>query len=248
MMVERKFIKSGIPGLDNILGGGFLEKSIVTIGGSTGAGKSTFGMQFLYKGTTEFNEPGLYISIEDSKEAMMFHMSGYTWEIKKAEKEQKLVFLDYPVYEVDQFLQQYGAIQEIINTIGIKRVVIDSIMPIALYFSSEDERKKGFLKFIENVRKWGATTLIVSEDTTASSMDTIPNTTYGIESFTDGWINISYQYDPKKNERVRRIEAVKMKGVHHSMKLYPVEISDDGFKVILPKTATKPKARKKQSR
>ncbi len=234
-MEERKFIKSGIPGLDRILGGGFLEKSIVTIGGSTGAGKSTFVMQFLYKGATEFNEPGLYISIEESKESMLFHMSGYKWEIRKAEKEQKLVFLDYPVYEVDQFLQQYGAIQEIINTVGIKRVVIDSIMPIALYFSSEDERKKGFLKFIENVRKWGVTTLIVSEDTTASSMDDIPNTTYGIESFTDGWINISYKFDPKKKERVRMIEVIKMKGVHHSMKLYPVAVGKEGFKVLVKK-------------
>ncbi len=244
-MEERRFIKSGIPGLDEILGGGFLEKSIVTIGGSTGSGKSTLAMEFLYNGATEFNEPGLYISIEDSKEAMLFHMSGYTWEIRKAEKEQKLVFLDYPVYEVDQFLQQYGAIQEIINTVGIKRVVIDSIMPIALFFNSEDERKKGFLKFIENVRKWGVTTLIVSEDTTVSGTDVIPNTTYGIESFTDGWVNISYRYDPKKNERERMIEVIKMKGVHHSMKLYPVEVSNEGIKVVAPKAAPKAKKKKK---
>jgi len=234
-MEGRNFIKSGIPGLDKVLGGGFLEKSIVTIGGPTGAGKSTFAMQFLYNGGTEYDEPGLYISIEDSKDAMMFHMSGYNWEIRKAEKEQKIVFLDYPVYEVDQFLQQHGAIQEIINTVGVKRVVVDSIMPIALFFSSEDERKKGFLKLMENVRKWKTTTLIVSEDTTASALDAIPNTTYGIESFTDGWINISYQYDPKKRERIRMLEVIKMKGVYHSMKSYPVAVGNDGFKVLVKK-------------
>lgn len=235
-MIERKFVKSGIPGLDKVLGGGFLQGSITTIGGPTGAGKSTFAMQFLYGGAIKYGEPGLYISIEDSKESMLFHMSGYKWDIEKAEKEQKLVFLDYPVYEIDQFLQQYGAIQEIINTSGIKRVAIDSIMPIAFYFKREDERKKGFLKFIDNIRKWGTTTMIVSEDTTVSSFDAIPNTAYGIESFTDGWINISYRPDPKKkNERVRMIEVLKMKGVHHSMRVYPVSVGDEGFKVVLKK-------------
>ncbi len=235
-MKERKFIKSGIPGLDKVLGGGFLKGSIVTIGGPTGAGKSTFAMQFLYEGSTKYGEPGLYISIEESKESMLFHMSSYKWDISKAEKEHKLLFLDYPVYEIDQFLERYGAIQEIINTAGIKRVVIDSIMPIAFFFPTEDERKKGFLRLIENVRKWDTTTLIISEDTTVSNFDAIPNTGYGIESFTDGWINIYYKSDPKKkNERVRMIEVIKMKGVHHSMMVYPVTLGDDGFKVLLKK-------------
>jgi len=234
-MIERKFIKSGVPGLDEMLGGGFLKGSITTIGGPTGAGKSTLSMQFLYEGATKWDEPGLYIVIEASKDALLFNMSGYKWDILKAEKEQKLLFLDYPVYEIDQFLQQHGAIHEIINTAGVKRVVIDSIMPIALFFQNEQERKKGFLKFVENVRKWGATTLIVSEDTTVSNLDTLPNTTYGIESFTDGWINIYYKTDPKKNERVRLIEVIKMKGVHHSLKAYPAIITDEGFKVLVKK-------------
>ena len=234
--MERKLVKSGIPGLDKVLGGGFLQGSIITIGGPTGAGKSTFGMQFLYGGATQYNEPGLYISIEDSREAMLFHMSGYKWDIQRAEKEQKLVFLDYPVYEIDQFLQQYGAIQEIINTTGIKRVVIDSIMPIAFFFKTEEERKKGFLKFIDNIRRWGATTMIISEDTTVSNFDSIPNTAYGIESFTDGWVNIYYRPDSKKkNERVRMLEVLKMKGINHSMKEYPVAIGDEGFKIISKK-------------
>ncbi|NYZ77303.1 hypothetical protein H0O02_03230 [Candidatus Micrarchaeota archaeon] len=234
-MIERKFIKSGIPGLDEILGGGFLKSSIITVGGPTGAGKSSFAMQFLYEGAMKFGEPGLYIAIESSKDAVLFNMSGYKWDIEKAEKEQKLVFLDYPVYEIDQFLHQHGAIHEIINSSGVKRVVIDSIMPIALFFPNDEERKRGFLKFIESIRKWGTTTLIVSEDTTPSSLDAIPNTTYGVESFTDGWINISYKYDQKKNEKTRMIEVLKMKGVQHLMKAYPVAVSADGFKVLVKK-------------
>ena len=235
-MTERKIVKSGIPGLDKILDGGFLQGSVITIGGPTGAGKSSFAMQFLYEGARKLNEPGLYISIEESRESMLFHMSGYKWDIGKAEKEHKLMFLDYPVYEIDQFLEQSGAIQEIINTNGIKRVVIDSIMPIALFFPNEEKRKRGFLKFIDNVRKWGTTTFIISEDTTVSDFDAIPNTNYGIESFTDGWINIYYRPEPKKkNERVRMIEVLKMKGTQHSLKVYPVTVGDTGFDIKVKK-------------
>lgn len=232
-MRERKTVKSGIPGLDKVLHGGFLEGSIITIGGPSGGGKSTFAMQYLYEGATKYDEPGIYISIEEGKDSMMFHMSGYEWDLAGAEKKQKLVFLDYPVYEVDQFLQQAGAVKEIINTVGVKRVVIDSIMPIALYFKNDDERKKGFLKFISNVRKWGTTTFIISEDTTPSSEDALPNTTYGIESFTDGWINVSYMLDPKKKERVRMVEVLKMKGIKHSSKRYLAQLSDKGFKILV---------------
>ena len=230
--MERRLIKSGIPGLDKILGGGFLEGSIVTVGGPTGSGRSTLALQFLYNGAMQYGEPGLYLSIEESKQDFFFHMSGYNWDLAAAEKERKLVFLDYPIYEVDQILTQYGAIQEIINTTGVKRVVIDSIMPIALFFPNEDERKKGFLKLMDNVRKWKTTTLVVAENIESAGRESLPNSAYRIESFTDGWINLHHYYDEKKADRIRSVEVIKMKGVAHSSKSYPAEIGLEGFTIL----------------
>ena len=232
--MERKFIKSGIPGLDEILGGGFLQNSIVAVGGPSGSGKSTFGLQFLYNGAYESDEVGIYICIEENRQEFMFHMSGYVWDMQKAETERKIVFLDYPVHEVDQILGQSTAVAELINSVGAKRVVIDSVMPIALQFHSEDERKKGFLKFIENVRKWDTTTLVLSEDTTPEAGWEMPTSNYGIEKFTDGWIDISYRFDEEKGERQRYIEVLKMKGVAHSMKPYKAMITSDGFSIERP--------------
>ncbi|MFA6530649.1 MAG: ATPase domain-containing protein, partial [Candidatus Micrarchaeia archaeon] len=144
-MLKREFIKSGIDGLDELLGGGFLRNSTFTLSGPTGSGKSTFGMQFLVEGAVKEKQPGLYICIEETKDSTYFHMSGYKWDLNSLEKSKQLVFLDYPIYEVDQFLAQNSAIAEIINTLGIERVVVDSIMPVALLFENEDDRKKGFL-------------------------------------------------------------------------------------------------------
>jgi circadian clock protein KaiC len=249
--MERKFLKSGIPGLDEILGGGFLDGSITTVGGSSGSGKSTFAMQFLYEGAVKFDEPGIYIAIEESRDSMLFHMSGFDWNLRDLELEKKILFLDYPVYEVNQFMDQYGAIQEIINSAEVKRVVVDSIMPVALYFKDEDERKKGFLKLIENIRRWNTTTFIVSEDTRSAPLGSLPNTNYEIESFTDGWINLYYQYDQKAGERRRSIEVLKMKGVAHSAKPYPAHMDEAGFFIDSIKkrpkatrTSNKPKKKK----
>ncbi len=228
-------IKSGVPGLDGVLGGGLLKNSVIAVTGPTGAGKSTLAMQFLVNGILESKEPGLYIAIEETHSSVYFHMSSYSWELDKLEKNKKLLFLDYPVLEVDQFLAQNSAIQELINRIGVRRVVIDSVMPVALFFNNDDERKKGFIKLMENIRKWQTTTLIISEDVPATTQDVLPATRYGIESFTDGWIHIYYLFSPKERERTRAIEIIKMKGAAHSSKIYPAEITKNGF-VVYSKT------------
>jgi len=231
-MMERRFIKSGIPGLDEVLGGGLLEGSIVTVSGPTGGGKSTLAAQFLHNGAAESEEPGLYISIEESRNDFFFHMSGYSWDFAGLEKTRKFVLLDYPIHEVDQIVNQSGAIGEIINSTGTKRVVIDSVMPIALFFKSDDERRKGFLKFIENLRKWGTTTLIVSEDIKMTGPGAMHGSEYSIESFTDGWINMGFRYDEEKKERARYLEVVKMKGVAHSSRSYPIVLDKDGVRLV----------------
>ncbi len=230
-MLTRELLKTGITGLDDVLGGGILRNSIVTVSGSTGCGKSTFAMQFLVAGATKFKEPGLYITIEESRETLMFHMSGYSWDLEKLEKSKLLMFLDYPIYEVDQFLNQNNAIQEIIQTLGVRRVVIDSVMPLAVYFSNDDERKRGFLKLMENLRKWNATTLIISEDTPATTQDVLPDTKYGIETFSDAWIHIYYLYGGRGKERSRAVEILKLKGMQHSSKIHPASIDNNGFTV-----------------
>ena len=120
----------------------------------------------------------------------------------------------------------------IIQSTGVKRVVIDSIMPISLYFKTDEERKTGFLKLIENLRKWGVTTLIVSEDTRSPDMKMLPTSDSGIERFVDGWLNIFYTFDEKNMERKRYIEVLKMKGVAHSTKACPVKIGVMGMEIL----------------
>ncbi len=229
--MDRKFIPSGIPGLDKLLGGGLLEGSIVAVSGPTGVGKSTLAMQFIHAGA-KIGEPGLYIAIEESRQDLLFHFNGFNWNIEGMEKDRKILILDYPIHEVDQILTQYGAVQDIIQSTGVKRVVIDSIMPVGVYFKGDDERRVGFLKLIENIRKWGITSMIISEDLPSNDLHNLPASEYGIESYTDGWINLFYVFDDKEMHRKRFIEVLKMKGVSHSTRACSVHIDSDGMRVL----------------
>jgi circadian clock protein KaiC len=222
--------KTGISGLDRMLGKGLPEGSISTISGPTGSGKSTLALQFLVNGAQKYGETGLYVAIEDSRDLIYKHMSYSGWNMDKLEESKKLLFLDYPPHEVDQFLKQNSAVGELIETMGVTRLVIDSIMPIALLFSNEDDRKKGFLQVINNVRKWKTTTLIVSEEQPTHPGASLPRTNYGIETLSDGWIHMSYDLG-KKSERTRGVEVLKMKGANPLMKKFPLAIKNTGISV-----------------
>lgn len=224
-------IKSGIRGLDELIDGGLLRKATVTLSGPSGSGKSTFGMQFLVNGAELYREPGIYIAIEETKESMYKHMKSYRWDLKKLERNNQLLFLDYPPREVEQFLFQKGVIEEFTETIGAERVVLDSVMPIALLFKTEEERKSGFLRLLDAIKRWKTTTILITEDTPTTTQDILPRTMYGIETLTDAWIHLYYLYT-KKGERKRAMEIVKMKGTKHTMGLIDVEMDEEGFKVI----------------
>ena len=71
-MEKRRFTQLGIPGSEGILKDGILKESIITLSGPTGSGKSTFGMQFLVEGAKKHHEAGLYISLEDSKDSLLY--------------------------------------------------------------------------------------------------------------------------------------------------------------------------------
>ncbi|MFA5050446.1 MAG: ATPase domain-containing protein [Candidatus Micrarchaeia archaeon] len=231
MIDPRRYLKTGITGFDDIIGNGILKESIISLSGPTGCGKTTFAMQFLVEGALKFQQPGLYICLEDSKKSLLSNMSIFNWNLEKMEESKQLFFLDYPVHEVSQLLDKEGAVKEIISTMGIERIVIDSIMPIALYFKSEDERQREFLNFIANMREWGTTTMVISEDTNPDPNAVLPQTKFGLEKLTDGWVHIYYLRN-EKGGRERAIEVIKMKGSSFDSKIYPIEISDLGFSVL----------------
>ncbi|MBM3229323.1 hypothetical protein FJZ26_02730 [Candidatus Parvarchaeota archaeon] len=225
---QKTQVKSGIEGFDKIAGGGMPQGSVVAVSGGTGSGKTTFAMQFLVKGALESKEPGVYISFDERKEGVAANMKSYGWDLHALEKEKKVVFIEYPVHEVEHFLSNESSVKGLVELLNVKRLVIDPIAPIALAYQNQDKRRIGIAKMVETIRKWGCTVLVLSDDEGAVT-ESIPSTKYGIEDVCDGYVRLYYLH--RKGERKRYIEVVKMRGVHHENKIFEMGISDRGVSI-----------------
>jgi len=234
--MESARVKSGIPGLDAMLGGGFLRGSVATVAGGTGSGRTIFASQFLYNGALEFGEPGLFLSFDEQKESIYSNLVSFGWDMVSLERKQKLVFIEYPQNELSAFVEQESALRDLISTLGIKRVVIDSITPYSLLFTTPEERRLATLKLVSAVKSWKVTCLISSE-TVHGGIDTFPHTVSGVESFCDGFIHLSFRSEGGR--RNRAVEIVKMRGCHHEHELRAAQIGDSGFSIGAPKPSRK---------
>lgn len=238
--MENSRVKSGIPGLDGMLDGGFLKNSVVTVAGGTGSGRTIFISQFLYKGASESGEPGLFISFDEQKESLYSQLSAFGWDMADLERKQKLVLIEYPQNELSAFAEQESAMKDLINTLGIKRVAIDSLTPFSLMFSSPEERRLNTLKLVSAVKSWKVTCLL-SAETIHGADSSVPHTISGAESFSDGFIHLSFQRN-ESGIRSRAIEIVKMRGCRHEHELKPAQITQEGFVVGGARAVKKKKA------
>lgn len=115
---------TGIEGLDKALNGGIPFKNIVLVSGGAGTGKSTLCMQYLVNGAKKFNEKGLYISTEQTREELLRAASNYGWPIEELEKKGMLKIVYFDVIETDGFLQK---IYDLYVSFKPKRIVMDSL-------------------------------------------------------------------------------------------------------------------------
>jgi KaiC/GvpD/RAD55 family RecA-like ATPase len=173
------YILTGIPGADKILG----EKGIprghsVLVAGGPGSGKTTFAMQFLYKGVTEYNEPGIYISLDEDPEDVKKNMSKFGWDFDALEQQKKLAFINVSPIRVAssekagliqlgmkefKLIKLLEAIREGIEDVRAKRVIIDPITIFTLQYPDEVERIYAMRDLIADFRKTGCTNLLISE-------------------------------------------------------------------------------------
>ncbi len=219
-------IKSGIPGFDNIVEKGIRKNSAIMVRGGTGTGKTIFGLQYLYAGATEYDEPGVFISFAESKEAIYQHGVVFGWDFAALEKKDKFVFIKYAPHEVVKIMEEGGGtIRDTMEAIGAKRMIIDSITAYALLFESEYRSDESVLNLFEMLRKWNCTTIVTSEKSVYPSE--VDSERLGF--LTDGIIN--FYYLRNGITRLRALEVVKMRDTDHSTKICLFDIGNKGIVV-----------------
>ena len=129
-------IKSGIPGLDPLIGGGVPADSVVLVSGSPGTGKTVMALQFLAEGCTKHNQRGIYVSFEEREEKIRDQASQFGWNFSKLEKAGKLRVISISSLSLGQIFTE---LRRAIEKTKPQRLVIDSITYMAL---SAQARKK----------------------------------------------------------------------------------------------------------
>jgi len=221
-------VKTGITGFDDLIEGGFERESIVLAVGASGTGKTILSMQFLYKGIVDYNEPGVFISFEEEREALFKHALQFGWDFEKLEKEDKFRLLVFKPHQVTKILEEGGGqVRDALAEIGAKRVVVDSITAYGLLFRDEYKRREKTLEFFNLLRKWGVTAMIVCED----SPKDIEEQEGSIGFISDAVVSLYYEHDKERGIRIHSLEVLKMRGTKHTNKVCAMNFEGDGITV-----------------
>jgi circadian clock protein KaiC len=219
-------IRTGIPGFDKTLEGGIEWNSVVMVRGGTGTGKTLFCLQYLYMGASQYNEPGIFLSFAESKNAIYTHGSRFGWDFEKLENKKKFLFIQYAPHEIVKVIEEGGgSIRDTIESIGAKRLVIDSISAYALLFENEYKADQNVLSLFELVRSWNCTTLVTSEKLVRPEGDGEERLGF----LTDGIVNMYHMRDGKT--RKRSLEVVKMRDTNHSDRIWGFKITNTGVAI-----------------
>jgi KaiC/GvpD/RAD55 family RecA-like ATPase len=220
-MLEK--IKSGIPGFDEIMGGGIPKGQVVLISGTCGTGKTTMSAQYIYEGITKYNENGVFLSFEESPESMKATLQEMGMDFAALERQGKFKFIKYDPYHLEEV---YDILSSTVTDVKAQRVVIDSLSALALHLHDRADIRKMIFDLSSVLRKLNVTTMVVSE--------IVPGKTgisrYGIEEFLADSVIVLY-YERNKLVFSRGIHVWKSRGSAHSKKLHPYKITSKGVRI-----------------
>ena len=223
---------SGISGLDEITGGGLPKGRPTLICGSAGCGKTLLAMEFLVRGATQFNEPGVFMAFEESVEELTQNVASLGFDVNDLAKHKKIA-LDF-VYIERSEIEETGEydleglfirLGYAIDSIHAKRVVLDTIesifsgLPNPLILRSELRRLFRWLK------EKGVTTIITGERGDEML------TRQGLEEYVSDCV-IVLDHRVTAQASTRRLRIVKYRGSMHGTNEYPFLIDESGISIL----------------
>jgi len=229
---------TGIYGLDEITGGGLPKGRPTLICGSAGCGKTVLAIQFLIKGITEYNEPAVFMSFEESAKDLTENVKSFGFDLGKLIERKKLR-IDYVRVERSE-IQETGEydleglfirLGHAIDSIGAKRVVLDTIESLFSGLNNTAILRSEIRRLFQWLKEKGVTTIITGErgDTTL--------TRQGLEEYVSDCV-ILLDFRVIEQIATRRLRIVKYRGSTHGTNEYPFLIDENGVSV-LPITSLK---------
>src|SRR5271169_1367608 len=127
-MAERDLIQTGIYGLDPIFLGGIIKGNVILVEGSVGVGKTLLGVEFMYRGITEHDEPGIIVVFETSARKLIRDATGFGWNLDELQQQNKLkIIFTSPKVLYEELRSPDSLLLETAAGIGARRIFIDGI-------------------------------------------------------------------------------------------------------------------------
>jgi circadian clock protein KaiC len=236
-------VPSGIEGLDDLTGGGFPRGKTIIISGVPGSGKTTFCIEFLYKGIVDCNEPGVYITLEESPESVIKNMMNLGMDLKSLMSKGKLILVDANPLRGETMLttsgfhtgfiefKAYGLselVRQKVREIGAKRVAIDGLTALLMHYKDDFERRLEIVRLFIGISNLGCTTLI----TTEHHIYELERRFLAEHFVADGVIFLDMIQSG--GGMVRGIQVQKIRGIKHDFDYHLYHITDRGI-VVFPK-------------
>lgn len=224
--------QTGIAGLDQITDGGLPKGRPTLVCGTAGCGKTVLAMEFLVRGSTEFNEPGVFMAFEETDQELTENVASMGFDLHKLCAQKKL-FLDSVRVERSE-IEETGEydleglfirLESAIKAVGAKRVVLDTIESLFSGFSNTNILRAELRRLFRWLKSKGVSAIITAETGDGQL------TRHGIEEYVADCV-ILLDHRVEDQSSVRRLRVIKYRGTLHGTSEYPFLIGQEGLSVL----------------
>lgn len=235
-------VRTGIPGFDSVISGGFRQGQTVVISGPVGSGKTTFGMQFLYAGAKDFDESGIFVTLSQSPSEIKNDFKSFGWDVQKLIEEGKMIIIDARPFKKEEgfialdeslyrgeplpFMHLTQLILSSIKRIGAKRLVIDSLSVLAMQYTDDFYIKQGLQGMVYALEDQNCTSVLLSESEMSEKAPAEWYVTSGV---------VLIHHVRKGDTMERSIQVVKLRGIKHSEQIFPMKLNEFGLQILHPR-------------
>ncbi|GAA0717404.1 KaiC domain protein [Halorubrum trapanicum] len=218
----------GIEGLDDMILGGVPSRSLLSVIGGAGTGKTTFALQFLNH-ALEAGDKGIYITLEQTSESIFETATEKGWSFREHADEDRLAVVAIDPIEMANSLSSIrNDLVRLIAEFDADRLVLDSVSLLEMMYDHPAKRRSEVFGFTRSLKEAGVTTLLTSE----ASEETPYASRHGIvEYLTDAVFVLQYVRGSDFRETRLAVEIQKIRDANHSRETKPYDITDAGISV-----------------
>ncbi len=219
--VER--VKTGIPGLDELIQGGFVKDNAVLITGSAGTGKTIFCSQFIWEGLQN-GDNCMFITFEERPEKIKQEAMDFGWDLQKYEDKGQLIIRQKDPFDTSEGDELFWFRSELEKN-DVDRLVMDSTSILSLYYDDQYKVRENLFKIVRTIEESDVTAVLTTES--PEGEDKL--TRFGVEEYlVDGVIKLDIL---SMGGSARSLSIRKMRRTKHKTKSHEMEITEDGISI-----------------